>query len=69
MEKILLRAHAQHLDFSVIVVDSRPMLEGNYSFSRPSSGYLMNFQASVYFLPLRKLESSAHISYYLLSAP
>ena len=32
VEKVLLRAHKAGLDFSVIVVDSRPMLEGRSLF-------------------------------------
>ena len=39
VEKVLLRAHAQRKNFSVIVADSRPLLEGESSYG--GLGYII----------------------------
>lgn len=43
MEKVLLEAHGSGRDFSVIIVDSRPMLEGEFSYHNVVGGRSFGF--------------------------
>lgn len=71
VEKVLLGAHEDGRDFSVIIVDSRPMLEGEVSCVLWLYAHDVNmpFKANGYSPYCLPLEFNVHISSYPPSVP